>query len=86
MRTTNNQTTHTVQQGTERVLAYGSRELTKTEHNYCTRAACCGGVCITFPAVLAGARLYRVRRPQQYQVADKDEGAQGSACQMAGEW
>lgn len=25
-----------VQQGTERVLAYGSRKLTKTKQNYCT--------------------------------------------------
>lgn len=70
-----------MQQGVERVLAYGSRKLAKTKQNYCTtRHELLAIVDFTshFHQYLLGAH-----RPQQPALAHKDEGARRTVSSMA---
>ena len=55
-----------VSNGEERVLAYASRALSRTERKYCAtkkRDACLGLGCSTFPAIPLWEKVHPVNRP-----------------------
>ena len=70
-----------VQHGRERVLAYGSRKLSKTEQNYCTTRR----ELLAVVEFTSHFRQYLLGRHFTVRTDHSSEGTRGSACQVAGE-